>query len=402
LNIQARGEGLNNGPPVYGNAQVNITISDINDNIPQFAVPTVEIPVKEDMSLGSMIYAVHAVDADSGDNGRVRYSIQDPSDIFSVNPETGEINLKRKLDHETTTRHEFMVHAYDLGPGEEQASMTVIVDVQDINDNKPVFEKSSYIFDVSEAQSANFKFGEVKATDADSANNGKVRYLVQNGQNVDMFGVYADEGFLYNRVKLDRERRSEYSFVVLAVDNGVPALSSSASVTVRVLDANDNDPIFQESPYVFQIPENQPPHTLVGVVSATDKDETNQLIYFFESSTRYFAVNPESGEVLSSVQLDREEVEMHTLKVIVSDQGNPPRSSSVEVRIHIQDVNDNYPVFEKEGVFIAYINENQPEGTLVAQLFARDVDKGENANISYSFFEGWCLKTYFISVLLMT
>lgn len=387
LNIQARGAGQNNGPPVYGNSQVNITINDINDNVPQFNVPTMEIPVKEDMTVGSTIFVVHAKDADSGDNGRVRYSIHDPTGAFDVNPASGDISLRRELDHETETRHEFKVEAYDLGPGDEKSFLTVIVDVQDVNDNAPVFNQSEYRFEVSESHNANFKFGQVQATDRDSGNNGKIRYQIQNGQNTDVFGIFSDDGFLYNRVKLDRERRQQYSFVVLAVDNGVPAKSSSASVAVRVLDANDNDPIFQESPYTFSIQENQPPHTRVGVVLATDRDDSDHLYYSLRESNKYFSVDHESGEILSKKQLDREEAELHQFTVLVSDQGQPPRSSSVDVKVHVLDVNDNSPEFEHVGVYVAHIHENQPAGTLIGQVQARDTDKGENRTITYSFYK---------------
>ena len=366
---------------------MNISIGDVNDNVPEFAVSVVEIPVKEDLGVGSTIYVVHAVDGDSGNNGLVRYALQDSSTTFDVNPTTGEISLLRPLDHERQTRHEFVVRAYDLGVNSRQSTMTVVVEVQDVNDHAPIFNQTQYTFSVSEARPENYKFGQVQATDVDMGNNGKIRYLVQNGQNVDVFGVFANDGFLYNRVRLDRERREEYSFTVLAVDNGIPPKSSSAQVFVHVLDANDNDPVFEESSYVFHILENQPPHTLVGLLSATDKDQDARLAYSLTRSNKYFSVDHNSGEILSRKQLDREELEVHQFSVTVTDQGQPPRSAMVEVKVMVWDVNDNSPEFEHSGVYVAYINENQAKGTRVAQISAKDPDKGHNQTITYSFFK---------------
>ena len=364
--------------------QVNISITDVNDNAPNFAVDSIEIPVKEDTSLDSNIYMIHAEDKDSGRNGVVRYLLNDPSDTFRINAQSGVIRLEKSLDHEAATQHEFEVTAVDQGTPQKQTSMTVTINVQDVNDNVPVFEQSEYSFDVDESMDINTSFGSVSATDADSGNNGRVTYLLQNGPHLDTFGIFANDGGLYNRLPLDRERKENYEIEVIAIDNGIPSQSSSVTVKITVLDDNDNTPEFQEAMYVFYIEENQPSTTHVGYISAVDRDDSDALTYSLATPNEYFNVVPNSGEVITKERLDREDIELHTFTVQVTDSGKQPRSSTTQVKVYVLDVNDNDPKFEKKR-YDAKIYENQPKGKLVTTVSAEDADKGENQTVSYYF-----------------
>jgi len=372
------------------NFQVKIQITDINDNAPEFTVSgsSIEISVKEDTVRGTGVYTAVASDRDSGANGEVTYQLDDPTGHFTIVPSDGQIKLLRQLDHEKQTQHQLMVIAKDGGSPQRSTELTIFINVQDVNDNSPVFEKSRYVFSVSEAEPVNHQFGQLIATDADSSNNGKVTYLIQNGDSYQMFGIFPDTGLLYNKVRLDREKESTHDLQVIAVDNGFPTNSATTQVHIIVTDANDNSPQFTGVPYHFFVEENRPPATDVGFVTATDKDGSEVLQYSIKPTNKYFTIDPESGEITTSQQLDRETQDSHSLTVVVSDQGKPPISSSVRFTIRVLDLNDNSPVFSRSGHYTARIKEKKPKGTPVTSVLAVDKDNGINGTVTYSLFRG--------------
>lgn len=146
---------------------------------------------------------------------------------------------------------------------------------------------------------------QVTAVDLDTGNNARLTYRLlanTNSAHLDthMFGIFPNSGWVYLRHPLDRETRDRYSLRVIATDNGTPASSTSALVTVQVLDANDNDPVFDQEAYQFSVEENLPRGALVGVVRASDKDLDNNgaLRYSLIPSNSSFQINPVSGEFI--------------------------------------------------------------------------------------------------------
>ena len=141
--------------------QVNIGIEDVNDNAPEFDSSTVRISVPENLELGIPLYAAQARDRDSGRNGIVRYRLTSAAGgsstggLFAVDPRLGHITLVRHLDYETAQRHSLIVHATDTGEPPLSANLTVLVEVQDVNDNRPVFERVEYTVDVLESLPVN-------------------------------------------------------------------------------------------------------------------------------------------------------------------------------------------------------------------------------------------------------
>ncbi|EZA53066.1 Protein dachsous [Ooceraea biroi] len=174
--------------------------------------------------------------------------------------------------------------------------------------------------------------------------------------------------------------------MVLATDNGSPAATASASVLVTVLDDNDNDPRFEKEFYGFELPENLPSGTLVGSVSATDPDlgKNSLLRYAIVQTNSSFAVDPDTGEIITREPLDRETKSIHELVVEARDQGAPSRAARVPLKITVLDVNDNSPeIVDPQGDVVS-VREEQPPGTEVARVRALDTDLGENASVTYS------------------
>lgn len=132
--------------------KVNIDITDVNDNHPEFESPTVRISIPENAEIGVPLYAAHASDKDSGSNGVVRYKLVNTGlDLFKIDPKLGHLTLTRHLDYESVQRHTLMVTATDMGVPQLSSNLTILVEVQDMNDNPPVFEKSQYSLTVLES-----------------------------------------------------------------------------------------------------------------------------------------------------------------------------------------------------------------------------------------------------------
>lgn len=168
LNIQA----TSGEPPVYGHTQVNIEVEDVNDNAPEFETSMVRISVPENAELGTPVFAAHAHDKDSGSSGQVTYSITGNANanvtqpgrgkaqptgaaLFAIDARSGHLVLSRHLDYETAQRHSLIVTATDGGLPPLSADLTILVDVQDVNDNPPVFERDEYAVNVSESRAIN-------------------------------------------------------------------------------------------------------------------------------------------------------------------------------------------------------------------------------------------------------
>ena len=377
---------------------MNITIEDVNDNVPVFAVNNVAVQVRENTTVSEALYIAHATDADSDRNGLVQYRIDDPSNTFFIESFSGKITLQRKLDYESQKQHIISVIAQDQGsPQAMSSTLTLTFFVQDVNDESPHFNKSQYSVEVRESATINHVLLYVKATDKDSGNNGRVYYKLksnQNSDNIKTFGVFSNTGAIYNKVKLDHEKVKSYRLVVLAVDNGSPPKSAQTVVSVKVIDENDNDPKFLQDSYTFSIRENMRAGTQVGTVSAKDKDKTSLLQYYIDASLqtnfdgkdhRFFDVSS-NGDISTKVPLDRESTAIHYFVLTVKDQQRNFRTATTQVTVIVEDENDNKPEFvTKNGMYVAHIYENKPVGTLVLQARVNDKDEGPNAVVRFGF-----------------
>ncbi|PRD31895.1 UNVERIFIED_CONTAM: ds [Trichonephila clavipes] len=373
--------------------QVNVTIWDVNDNAPRFASNSLKISVPENADLRTPIYVVHAEDPDSNRNGEVQYILLDnPDNMFIVGEKSGSIMLQHLLDYELRRHYILILSAIDSGSPPLSSNVTLMVEVQDVNDNAPTFEKSEYKVNVMESLSVNAQFLQVTATDMDTGNNARLTYKLN--ANVEdatsKFGIFPNSGFLYLKEVLDREAIDIYSLTVSASDNGSPSLSSTTIVQVQVLDANDNDPEFIEETFVFSVQENIEQGQHVGTISASDRDLGNNasLRYSLLNSNGSFQINPVTGEIFTKMSLDRESRPKYELTAEVRDQGTPYRSDQAVVNIQILDRNDNSPVFVEPVESVVEVLEEQPLGTEVVQVVAEDADQDENGSVVYEIIPG--------------
>lgn len=179
---------------------MNVAIQDVNDNAPEFDSPSVRISVPENVELGTAIYAAHASDPDSGENGEVRYSLPvNPGGVFRVDASGGQLTLGKALDFELAQRFSLVVQASDRGTERQlSANLSVLVEVQDANDNPPTFERAEYSVHVPESLPANSQVVQVAASDKDTGNNARLTYRLLGGADAH-FGIFPNSGAVYLR-----------------------------------------------------------------------------------------------------------------------------------------------------------------------------------------------------------
>uniref|UniRef100_A0A665VUH5 Protocadherin Fat 4 n=1 Tax=Echeneis naucrates TaxID=173247 RepID=A0A665VUH5_ECHNA len=380
---------------ITGEAYVNITVKDLNDNAPHFIHAVEHVSAVENWSTGHVIFQAKASDPDEGTNGVVVYSLkQNPKGLFHIHEKHGLITLTGPLEV-TTSSYEVEVLASDMGVPQHTSSLVLIVSVYDVNDNSPVFNQLSYEVIILESEPVNSRFFKVEATDKDSGLNGEIMYDIAGGNAGDVFGIFPD-GQLYIKAELDREIQDRYNLVVVAKDRAVEPLSATVNVSVILDDVNDNRPLFNSTNYVFHFEEEQKRGSLVGRVFAEDKDfgPNSEIRYTFETPQPNFELNAITGELTSTLQLDRESLmrqrgaAVFSFAVVSSDQGLPkPLRDQAKVQVYIQDINDNPPKFTKD-IYQASISESAPNMTQLLRVSASDVDENKNGLVRYHIAEG--------------
>ncbi|XP_034945653.1 protein dachsous [Chelonus insularis] len=365
-----------------GYCQVEVTVEDQNDNPPTFPNINVKISVPESYPLHMPLYIAHAIDPDSVPSTPIYYILnQNNNDLFRIDVRLGELYLSRKLDYECQQRHSLSISALDGGG--LSVNMSLNIEVQDVNDNPPVFERNEYHVDVSENAQINSQIIQVTALDLDTGNNARISYRLLNST---IFRISPNTGWIYLTQFLDRETIDHYVLSVIASDNGNPASTASCLVYVMVLDENDNSPHFEKEFYIFELAENLPPGTLVGSVSAFDPDlDVNALLkYAIVQHNSSFTIDPDTGEITTREPLDREMKSVYELVLEVKDRGIPSKTSRVSLRITVLDVNDNSPIIVDPQGDVVSVREEQVPGTEVAKVRAIDPDLDENSTITYT------------------
>ncbi|XP_076467837.1 protocadherin-7-like [Babylonia areolata] len=395
LEVEARDSGT---PFKTSRADVVVHVMDTHNSRPEmilsvFGQGNVTV-LSESSGLGRVVAHIGVEDPDSGLNGIVlcrtnasHFKLQ-PMDVMQY-----KVILGRPLDRETQAEHEVLVTCQDAGSPPLAVSQTFTVQVRDENDHSPVFSPSSYQARVNESVEGSVAHDvyvtSLSATDDDEGENARISYLVIDDPNHD-FRVL-DNGTLLAVRGLDRDSGDNPREVrVVAHDHGTVENSATATVTLTLLDLNDNPPLFPEPPSLFHISEGSQVGSPVGNVTATDVDEGDNAQVAFRLHSEEvgrvpFEVLPE-GEILTSRDLDREEMDRYQFAIVAYDHGSPSLSSTVTATIVVTDENDNSPVF----VFPSPRNNTLrlPHTTLphtvVTSLLAYDVDDGVNAQLTYS------------------
>ncbi|NXC30557.1 PCDG2 protein, partial [Campylorhamphus procurvoides] len=341
-------------PARTGTARIRVTVLDANDNAPVFSQAEYTVRVPEDVPVGSTLVTVTATDADEGLYGQVKYSLKKEtdvtSDVFHLDSETGEVTLLQNLDFEAGNYYELEVQARDGGGRFDTAK--VLITVTDVNDNVPEIFVRSALSDISEDAPSGTVVALLHVQDHDSGANGELHCSLEGTVPFRLEKSYEDYYRVVTARELDREQVSEYNLTVRAADGGSPSLQSSAVLALRVLDVNDNAPVFSQERYSARLGENNAAGALVLTVRATDADwgQNARVRYrLWEGRVRgaplssYVSVQADTGALYALRSFDYEEVREVGLWVRAEDGGEPALSSNVSVRLLIVDENDNAP-----------------------------------------------------------
>ncbi|XP_061229899.1 cadherin-23 isoform X3 [Neopsephotus bourkii] len=385
-----------------GIAMVNITLLDINDNYPTWKDAPYFINLVEMTPPNSDVTTVVAVDPDLGENGTVVYSIRPPNKFYSINSTTGKIRTTGVLlDRENPNAQEaqlmrrIVVSVTDCGrpPLRATSSATVFVNLLDLNDNDPTFQNLPFVAEIAEGLPAGSSVFQVVAIDLDEGPNGQVTYRMQVGMPRMDFLINSTSGLVTTTTVLDRERIAEYYLRVVASDAGVPSKSSTSTLTVKVLDVNDENPTFFPAVYNVSLPENVARDFKVVRLNCTDADAglNAELSYFITGGNQdgKFSVGFRDGVVRTVVSLDRETVASYTLIVEAIDNGptGNRRTGTATVYVTVLDVNDNRPIFLQSSYEVS-VPEDIPAASSIVQVKATDADEGINGRVWYRIVKG--------------
>ncbi|XP_058522724.1 protocadherin-23 [Ochotona princeps] len=381
------------GSSAYSNTEVNITVIDVNDNHPTFPTASDEIKISQNTAPGTALYLARAEDKDSGLNGFIRYSIASPNpSVFAIHRELGVVHLSASLAGDGLRNYTLTLRAQDLGtpPRASLLVLTVVVEPQD--QSRPLaFQNFIYQVEVSESLSVMTQLLQIQAFPCGpQATASQPAYSLEPGLSSAMFGIHPYTGWIYLRRQLDYESIQTYSFRAFAwIPEDRLSQNVSTSVIVHVLDANDNPPAFLHGVLFLKVEESPVPQGVLGKITAVDADSgrNGQLSYFLLSDGKFFKMNPNTGELMSWLALDRELQGHHRVTVLVTDHGSPPRNATTTVHITVSDVNDNRPFFPQclpGGELHIKVLEGQPVNMLVTTVFAKDLDEGNNAEVTYS------------------
>ncbi|ESO93788.1 hypothetical protein LOTGIDRAFT_105163 [Lottia gigantea] len=369
---------------------VVITLKDVNDSPPEFVTPST-IFVREDSQRYTTVYTIVAHDKDEGDNSKIDYSLSSGSSMFTIESSTGNVKVTQPLDRETRSNYSIQVMARDQGTPQFSATLDLVIQIEDANDNAPKFDDQSYTKTVAENISIGTSLLKVSATDRDEGLNGVVRYLIIAGDENYDFNMDLSSGVLRVQKALDFEEVKSYTLTVMAVDSSVGlTLNSTVKVTITVTDINDFEPIFVNSPYYAYVQENMNQLPVpVLTISARDNDSgsNSRLIYDIrseEEEQKIFSMNSQTGEITANLMLDREKKQEYELIIVAFDGGHPRLTGSGLVTVYVKDVNDHAPVFESYGPYTGHVTENMPPETSVLTVQATDADEENNAEIIYS------------------
>ncbi|XP_068133830.1 protocadherin gamma-C5-like isoform X14 [Hyperolius riggenbachi] len=312
---------------------------------------------------------------------------------FAVNKDNGGLTVNDRIDRESLCGSSVSCLLHLEVVAENPSELySIDVEILDINDNSPKFPSDNRVIEITElVTSPGVQFALEIAKDLDVGVNGVSQYTLNTNPYFSLSVKSHIAGILIPQLilekVLDREEKSEHHLILTAIDGGEPARSGSCHVTIKVLDINDNPPVFNQSVYKVKLKENLPLNTVALLLNATDLDEgaNGEIQYYFDSHTfdssrQLFDLNQQSGEIFVIGNVDYEEAHLHQLSIKAEDKGLPRLVGNCLVQVEIEDVNDNAPEISYTSL-LNEIPENTALGTAVGYINVRDKDSGKNGEI---------------------
>ncbi|KAF9810081.1 hypothetical protein SFRURICE_011249 [Spodoptera frugiperda] len=378
-----------------------VHIKDENDNFPEFTESLYTVSIPENCGVGTTVAWVQALDQDSDNYGTrgIRYTSLGGSiaNLLNLNPISGVITVKQaggdSFDRELISRHYLTVEARDdLGKGNRNTAQ-LIINIEDVNDNAPIFLANKYEARLleNEMEFENPLVLEARDLDLNGTKNSHIEYSIVGGDYRDNFTIDPNLGIItpvggldFEQIPGDNSNLRPIHLTVRARDFGEPSLSSTVPVTIYVQDVNDHAPLFQQMMYKRSIPEDMPGGTSVLEVKARDADGSspnNRVVYRIQrGASDKFVIESRTGvvSVANGSTLDPDKTtpksNRYTLTVVALDGGigDQQLSAAVLVNITIVDVNNKPPVLIEPGTIT--VRENTQVGTQIYRAAAYDPD----------------------------
>ncbi|KAM8910686.1 protocadherin beta-16-like [Spinachia spinachia] len=352
-NYQINLRAMDNGG-LTDSCKVVVGVVDINDNQPVIKIMSKSAVISENANTNTVVTMINIQDPDAGENGKVQCFINEniPFVLKSSSNNFYSLVTDNELDRETSFEYNITVTCSDEGVPSLSSSVTLTLQISDVNDNAPVFERSSYEAFIVENNTPGLSIFTVKARDADWNQNARVSYILEdfsvNGVPVSSYvSVSADSGVIHAVRSFDYEQIKDFHFRIKAQDGGSPPLSSNVTVKVLIQDRNDNPP---QVLYPVQtggslvaemVPRSADVGYLVTKVVAVDVDSGQNawLSYKLQKATdrALFEVGLQNGEIRTIRGVTDKDAVKQRLAVIVEDNGQPSRSATVIVNVAVAD-----------------------------------------------------------------
>ncbi|XP_023184244.1 protocadherin alpha-10-like [Xiphophorus maculatus] len=382
---------INNPLKLY---RIEVVVLDVNDNSPSFPSLSQTINITESTAAGAKFLLKRAHDADVGKNSVNAYKLSQ-NEYFSLNTHKGqnmivELVLQKVLDREKQSVIRLTLTAIDGGTPAKSGSMTIVVNVLDVNDNHPVFSQKLYKASVYENVKIGTPIITLNATDLDAGQNGRILYSlieIDEGKQTSLFTINEQNGTITNKNNIDFEENNAFEIQVQASDSANSPLTSNAKLLIEILDVNDNAPEITVTSLLNTVREDAPVGTAIALVSVFDKDSgRNGMVNCEISNNVPFKLEANYKNYYSLIvdgALDRETAAHYKICISVRDEGSPSLSSTSVILVHVSDVNDNKPSFPEAATNV-FIKENSQIGAVIKAVSAVDADTDQNGQISYS------------------
>lgn len=366
IDIQASDRG---SVPLTADKSVVINVVDVNDNVPEIDVTSFASAIPEDSRPGTTVALISVLDLDHGQNGKI--SLYLPDDIaFKLMPSTKDnvysLVTKSPLDRETMYEYDIVLVAKDAGEPSLSSVRNIKVIVSDVNDNSPEFLLTPYTFYVAENNIPGDPLFSVSAFDRDLNENALISYQIcrecqDDSKYTSALNINSENGMVYALQSFDFETIKSFQFHVLAKDSGTPVRSSNVTITVFILDQNDNSPLIL-SPLssngsaegVEEIPRNVNAGHLVAKVRAYDPDVgyNGWLLFALHevSDHTLFGLDRYTGQIRTLRPFTETDEAQHKLVIFVKDNGNISLSATATILVHLVEPKEAFAASDVKGI----------------------------------------------------
>ncbi|XP_058131707.1 cadherin-17 [Dasypus novemcinctus] len=377
------------GITVEGPVPITIEVKDINDNRPVFLQSKYEGSVRQNSRAGRPFMYVNATDLDdpATPNGQLAYEIviQLPTIgnamYFQINKQTGGISLtqegSQELDPVKNDVYQLVVSVKDMGGQDENSfSDTTYVNIM-VKEN--IWKAPEPVEIVENSPDLHpIKITQVRWNEPGA------HYSLVEKEKLPRFPFSVDqEGDIYVTQPLDREEKDSYVFLAVAKDEYGKYLARPLEIRVKVIDINDNPPTCPSTRTIFEVQENEKIGNKIGTFVAHDKDQENTVNSILEykiveqtpqlPKDGLFLVQTFTGVFqLAQQSLRKQDTPQYNVTVEVSDKDF---KTLCPVEIHVIDINDQIPIFEKSDYGNLTVPEDIMVGSILLTIQATDADE---------------------------